>query len=211
MFLEVCCQEPHEELVDKASDLEGRSRRNNVIFYYIPEPSSDIKEPEDCDAKIMSLLKTRGFFEADYTLEIDRAHRLGKKRQGIQDRPRPVIVRFSFFKDKEQVIKNGKLLKGSNFVVSEDFSKITLEIHRQLRNNAKEAKTAIENDDNQNLFISYYKVTYRRVVLTYKTKQNPNSAPVLTRSFHINFINSNINWYKPPARNTYRNVQNQRN
>ena len=191
----------HDYIVNKTADLEDRSRRNNVIFYNIPEPTSESKDSEDCDAIIMNLLKSRGFFENDYTLEIDRAHRLGRKKPD-SDRPRPIIVRFSFYKDKDHIIKNGKLLKNCEVNASEDFSKLTQDIHKQLRHHAKEAKVIMENDNELSVNIVNYKITYRRVVVTYKTKNSSVSSPTFTRIYSLQFINSNAKWFVPPPRRT---------
>ena len=196
----------HDQLVDKTSDLEDRSRRNNAIFFNIPEPSAEENKPEDCDSKILNLLKARGFFEHDYTLEIDRAHRLGKQRNGSDSKPRPIIVRFSFYKDKELVIKNGYLFKGSEVNVSEDFSKLTIDMHKQLRTHAKNAQNTLQNDTSQTLSIVHFKTTYRRVVIKYRNGNNATS-PTFTKSFSLNYINTNKNWFIPPTRTTYSNIQ----
>ena len=193
----------NDDLVNKTADLEDRSRRNNVVFFNIPE--AEVGDTENCDQIIHNLLKSKKFFEQEYTLELDRAHRLGRKKQDINARPRPIIVRFSFYKDKEHVIKNGKLLKGSEVIVREDFSRITLDIHKELRDHAIRAKNALESNTEQNKLISYFKITYRRVVLTYKSKDNPDSQ-TFTRSFSLQHIKSNINWFLPPLRPTYNNV-----
>ena len=110
----------YDELVNKNSDLEDRSRRNNAVFFNIPETAE-----ENCESIISNLLKSRGFFERDSSLELDRVHRLGKKRPSNDSRPRPIIARFCFYKDKDNVIKNGKLFKDSNVIVREDYSKLT--------------------------------------------------------------------------------------
>ena len=203
----------HEMLVNKATDLEDRSRRNNLVFYNIPEeprrPREDT-EREECESKIMNLLMYRGFFDADYTLEIDRAHRLGPKKTDTDTRPRPIIVRFSFFKDKETILQKGRLWKGCEVSVSQDFSKATLDVHKQLRVHAKDAQSKLDGDENQTKSIMRYKVTYRRVSLTYCSNKNVPSAPTFTRSYTLDFIQQNRNWFIPPmqTRNTYSQVQN---
>ena len=156
------------------------------------------------------MLKSRGFFKHDYTLEIDRAHRLGKRRQDENEKPRPIIMRFSFFKYKQQVIQKGKLFKGCEVAASEDYSKATINIHKQLRIEAKAAQSALEVDNEQFNSITHYKVTYRRVVLTYKKKNNP-SSPTYTKSFSLDYINSNKKWYLPATCTTYNGVQRQTN
>lgn len=192
----------YDELSDKASDLEDRSRRNNVVFFNIEEEAD-----ENCDTIVLDLLKSRGFFGADYTLELDRAHRLGKKRpESDNNRPRPIIVRFVFFKDKDLVIKKSKLLKGSDVVVREDYSKLTLQIHKDLRNHALQAKNVMQENPQQMHEIVFFRVLYRRVALTYRKKDNPSSQTFI-RNFSLGYINSNRNWFLPPSRQTYDNVQ----
>ena len=192
----------HNDLVEKAVDLEDRSRRNNVIFYNIKE-----QEGEDCDTLITGLLKAQGFFRPDYILEIDRAHRLGRKRVDNEgQRPRPIIVRFNFFKDKDLIIKKGKLFKGTEVAASEDFSKITVETHKKLRNHAKEAKYSLENDKSQEICIANYKVSYKRITISYKKKNSDNPTTLFSRSFSLQQIESDRNWFIPhvqSVRNTY--------
>ena len=192
----------HNEIVDKASDLEDRSRRNNIVFYGFPEQNSRINERENCEGKVVNFLKSKGFFEHEYTIEIDRAHRLGKWRNDIENKPRPIIVRFTFYKDKEQIMSQGRLFKDSDVNASEDFSKMTLEIHRQLYRHAKEAKENFNRNEGQNKAIKYFNITYRRVRLTYTSKKNDMEAPTFTRTFSLQHILSNKNWFVPPNRQT---------
>ena len=197
----------HTDLVNKTSDLEDRSRRNNVVFFNIPEEDTS-SEPEDCMAKMIALVKELGFFSADYDLEIDRAHRLGRKQNDYGDsRPRPIIIRFCFYQDKLKVMSNGRLFKGSGYSARDDYSKLTLGIHRELVNHAKEAQSALDNLENQTAAIIFFKVTYRRLVLTFTNKTNSH-LPTFTRSFSLDYIKSNKNWFMPPKRNTYSSVQN---
>ena len=197
----------HNDMVEKNADLEDRSRRNNVIFYNIKE-----REGEDCDTLITGLLKSQGFFRPDYILEIDRAHRLGQKRGDIHgERPRPLIVRFAFFKDKDLIIKKGKLFKGTEVSASEDFSKITVEVHKKLRNHAKEAKNSLENDQSHEICIANYKVAYKRITLTYKKKSSDNYTPLFHKSFNLQQIESNHEWFIPhvhSVRSNYSTVLN---
>ena len=64
----------------------------------------------------------------------------------------------------------------------------------------------MNNNENQNMGITHYKVTYRRVVLTYTTNKNSPTASKFTRSFSLEHIKGNKNWHVPPSRNTYANV-----
>ena len=85
------------EIEQKNERLEAQSRRQNLKFYGIPESN---KETWDESEK-----KERGYIseeiEIDETqIRIERAHRLRSKTS-----PRPIIVRFSFFKERNEVLK----------------------------------------------------------------------------------------------------------
>ena len=182
-------------VVEKSNDLEDRSRRNNIVFYNFPDENNN--EPENCEAKVVKLLEAKQFFHEDYRIFIDRAHRLGHKSP-TTDRPRPIIVRFTYFKDKQVIIRNGNKLRECNINMSEDFSKATIDIHKKLRREAKEAKEVKFN--HPNLAITNFKVTYRRVILTYTTNKAIKTANTFNRSFSLRDIESNINWFVPQER-----------
>ncbi len=117
-------------------------------------------------------------------------------------RPRPIIVRFSFYKDKELVLQKANLLKGSVVNVSQDFSKATLDIHRQLRDYAKAAQENFNTDESETRNIVRHRVTYRRVVLTYTTNKSVSSAPTFSRTYNLDYIKGNRKWYIPPAKSS---------
>lgn len=204
------------DLVNKATDLEDRSRRNNLVFFNIAEEPfqrthDGSSQQENCETKIVNILKDRGFFSGDYTLEIDRAHRLGPRKADNDPRPRPIIVRFSFFKDKERILENGRLFKGCTVTVSQDFSKATLAVHKELRAHAKGAQDSLNSDESQPKSIVRHRITYRRVVVTYSSNKNLPSAATFTRSYTLDFILRNRNWFIPPptqsrGRTTYAQV-----
>ena len=81
---------------------EARSRRNNLLFYGIPE-----SEGEDCDDVIRNIIHSN--LRLNPTgLIIQRAHRLRtrKPKNSIgqsSTRPRPIIANFLNFSDKEKI------------------------------------------------------------------------------------------------------------
>ena len=189
----------HEEVVSKTVDLEDCSCRNNLVFFNIPEVvDENSNRNENCEEKIINLIEEKQFFSSDYEIFIDRAHRLGPKNKQANSRPRPIIVRFSFYKDKQRIIQNTKKLKGTKIGVSEDFSKTTLEEHRHLVKHAKDAKEFKFEDPKKGIL--HFKTTYKRVVVIYTTdKTNPN-ATTFTKSFTLPYILQNPHWYIPQER-----------
>ena len=191
----------YNQLTDKTTDLEDRSRHSNLVFFNIPKPTLEAHN-ENCEDKIRKLLHQMQLFE-EYEIPIDCAHRLGRKTNATGTKPRPVIVKFTYFKDKEHIIKNGRKFKDTVVNCSEDYSKNTLEIHKKLWQHAKTAKESLSCQEGQTKTIKYFKVTYRRVVLTYTTNKNNPMAPVFNRTFSLKHIQENSKWYLPPQRDTY--------
>ena len=180
----------------KTVDLEDRSRRCNLVFYGFEEAPN-----ENCEKLILELLQSLRILE-DEEIWIERAHRLGK-RNPANERPRPIIVCFTYFKQKQEIIRNGNRFKHCNINVSEDYSKETLEEHKKLRSLGIQAKQNYRDDTKA---IKHYKVAYKRLVLTYSTNKQNQSAPTFVKTFTIQDIASDPdNWFIPvPANSTAR-------
>ena len=56
-----------------------------------------------------------------YQTNIDRSHRLGK-RKGPGQKPRAVVVKFTRYNDRHHVFRNKKLLKGTSISVTESLT-----------------------------------------------------------------------------------------
>ena len=52
-------------------------------------------------------------------ISIERAHRVGEK---FNDKDRAIVVQFSFYKDKIDILRNCKKLKGTKISKFKDFS-----------------------------------------------------------------------------------------
>ena len=81
----------------KLDQLEGQSRRQNLNFFNIEESRNETWE--ESEAKVRDYIKSELKLD-ESAISIERAHRLPGKNY-----PRPVFIKFSFFKDKERVIK----------------------------------------------------------------------------------------------------------
>lgn len=98
-------------------DAENRQRRNNLLFLGLPDSKSETwKESEEavvlfCSDKLGVVLDPDN---------IDHAHRLGSF---VENKTRPIMVRFVRFKDRESVLTSGIKLKDTGFSVREDFSR----------------------------------------------------------------------------------------
>ena len=59
---------------------------------------------------------------------IERAHRVGEKKRGQE---RQMIDQFNSYKNKLDILRNCKKLKGTTFSIFEDFSKATASIRKE--------------------------------------------------------------------------------
>ena len=103
-------------LKEKVTHLEDQSRRDNLIFYGIPE-SVDGKETwEESENLVRNVMKDTlkvesADMEGNLGIEIERAHRLPRShgRHGQQvtteNQPRPIIVKFSRWKHRQKILE----------------------------------------------------------------------------------------------------------
>jgi len=80
----------------KNERLEAQSRRSNLKFHGITETSNETWEQSE--AKIRDYLTEMNI--DDTSIQIDRAHRLPGNSA-----PRPIIVKFPLYKDKDKILK----------------------------------------------------------------------------------------------------------
>jgi len=107
--------------------------RSNLVFYNLPEV-----DKEDSFATVRELLANKMEIDANSEIEIERVHRLGRKRD--DGKPRPIVVKFLSYQDKEFIHKSAYLLKGTKFGIAEQFPKEIAETRRKLYPIMKKAK-----------------------------------------------------------------------
>lgn len=115
-----------QQLREKLDDIENRERRNNLRFVGFPEEC----EGGDARAFLAGVIPKLWNIDFPATLEVDRAHRIGARRQaepGQSPRPRALIARFLRFQDRERIMeaaRKGKVAwNGHNIHVFPDYSK----------------------------------------------------------------------------------------
>ena len=117
-----------EVLKDEIEELQNRSRRNNLVFYNIPEKA----EGGDCISFIQDfIMQHMGLETLCGHVELERAHRTPSKTPSVAEkgRPRPMHVAFLRYTDKMKVLRNAAArlkdnpLNGNVIGISEDFAK----------------------------------------------------------------------------------------
>lgn len=96
-------QATNAALVDKIEDLENRSRRVNLRIINIPEGSENGQDPIKFIAEL--LVEVMGSEVFEKPPELERAHRslFPKPREGAP--PRPFVVCFNRFQEKERALR----------------------------------------------------------------------------------------------------------
>ena len=144
----------NSKMVEKITDLEDRSRRNNLRINGIVE--SENETPAQTESKIINLFKNK--LKIDKEIVIERCHRSGSKtyRDGVENKKRVIVMKLLNFKDKELVINAfvEKKIWDDNIYINEDFSERTLGIRKELFNTAKDIRKQGK----------YAKVVYNRLV-----------------------------------------------
>ena len=135
-------QEINDKLKDLATKdlyLEAYSRRENIKFNYIPEmpPPSSGEDGENTEAVLRAFLeKELGYADAN-TVEIQRVHRLGKRRN---ESSRPILARFLRSKDVEKILSLGSRLRGTNFQIFRDLPQELVDRRKAQMENYKNAR-----------------------------------------------------------------------
>lgn len=163
------------ELRERHDRMENQNRRDNLVFYGIPE--SDRETWEESEKKVRDHVTKHLDMDrakSDVELPIERAHRVGKRSTG---RERPVVVRFTRWKDKEEILQKARqktrewrerssedVGSDGRIRVSEDFSTRVREIRRKLVNYMQ---TLRQNQPNTRMSLRFDKLFVDGRVFTY--------------------------------------------
>ena len=127
-----------DKLAKKLDDLENRSKRNNVVFWNIPEGTED---ESTCEELIRDILVNHMNLERD--IDIMRAHRTTIKnrqsRRNGEQLSRPIHAALLRYPDKQFILRNvaTKLkdnpYEGAKIFISDDVSKGVREERKKLK------------------------------------------------------------------------------
>ena len=144
-----------ETLAYKSIDMVARHRRNNLLFYGIPEVRND-----DRMAVLSEFLTGRLEIDAEIIC-IQRAHRvrrpLNNRRNVIgrgvsNQKHRPLVAIFRDFQDVELIISNDGKLRGTSFGFNRDYPPEIIEARKPLLAETEKLKAAYSNS---NISIQY--------------------------------------------------------
>ena len=119
-------RQENKKLENKVTNLECQSRRSNLNIDNVPESPGET--PTDTLRIFQNIMANTLKIQTWKDIKIERCHR----RPGPKSRPRPIIVKFNWYPDRELVWAHRKNLKGSNVWLREDFPEVIEERRRRL-------------------------------------------------------------------------------
>ena len=118
---------------DRVVSQDERSMRDNLLFMGIPETDN-----ENCEVVIQNFIdKNLPSTKENGKFSFERVHRIEKPQS---TNPRPIVARFSRFKEREIVRTSARELKNTNFSIREQYPMEILERRRILQDKLTEAR-----------------------------------------------------------------------
>ena len=129
-----------EQIID---DLQGRLRRNTLIFKGIPEGTDRIPGTWSKADNFIATLLVNHLGMSSESLGIERVHRYPKNpKKNMDSRPRPTYVGFQSWKTANEILRRAKMSKENPFV--QDGNEVTLFIEEMYSPNvSQECKAAL--------------------------------------------------------------------
>ena len=124
------------EQKEKLLDLQSREMRDNLIFYGFEEDKEETDK--DCVDKVLKLVDEQLKIPHAKHIPIHRAHRMGRYQR---NKTRPIVAKFAFYPNREDIRKAAKNLEGTQYSIGQQFPKEIQERRRQLVPLLKEAKS----------------------------------------------------------------------
>lgn len=148
-----------EVMARKEDYLENQSRRNNLVFRGLSEKQGGNESWKDCEDLIIDTTRRLLGVKVEAN-DIERAHRVAGGKF-----PRAIVVKFLSFKIREEVFRRKKNLKGSDIVISEDFSQRVIEDRRILL-----AEMVHARQDHHDAIVTFDKLKVNGIV--YRVDEN---------------------------------------
>ena len=106
-----------QECTNKIDELEQQAKKSSILIFGMNENKVN-KEASSQSRAIKSFKEKLEIDVEDH--HIDQCYRLGRIR--TDDKPRPLIIKFTSAKFKDLIIKSRKSYKGSRLIIREDLT-----------------------------------------------------------------------------------------
>ena len=117
----------------KMDSIESHSKKSNLVFKGVEESKAS-ESWEKCKEIIIDVVKEELGIELKKT-DIERAHRLHTKYK-----PRPIIVRFHHFQQKELILEEKSKIKNEKIFITEDYTRRVQYERKKLLEKMREAR-----------------------------------------------------------------------
>ena len=112
-----------KSLEERIDDGEQRSRNQCLLIHGIAE-----NDEEDTDTVAVGIINNELEILEFTASGLHNSHRLGPKKnrrntRNTEVKPRPIIIRFVYYRDRYDVFKNKSKLKGKNMYITENLTK----------------------------------------------------------------------------------------
>lgn len=199
-----------EQLQEKLTDQECRSRRENIRIYGIPEQNE--QNPKTMITFIEKVLRENLSIPASLDLQIQRAHRALGPPPPSGATPRSIVVKFQSYIVKEEVIrlawlKKGFTLDGHKISLDHDYAPAVLhkrKAYAEARRVLKENKLRF-----QTLYPARLRVHYEGGQVTYGTVEEA-TADMASRGLQVKVIEQPATLLERIQRGAWQPVRNKR-
>ena len=99
-----------ENVEKQTDDLESRSKTNNIIIHGIQRKEDETRQ--ECEELVCEMITDK--LELAEAIQFKRVHRLNAKPNS------PIVARCTLYKDKENIMKEKRKLKGSSVFTGDD-------------------------------------------------------------------------------------------
>ena len=120
-------------LEERCNYQEDYNRRNNLQIAGLEETQGETWE--QTVNKVFKLLEEKLELQ---NIQLERAHRVG---QGVNNKPRPIIARFSRYSDREATKRAAIKLRGTKIFFNDDLCKASQEIRKAKLPSLKRARS----------------------------------------------------------------------
>uniref|UniRef100_A0AAV2M822 Uncharacterized protein n=1 Tax=Knipowitschia caucasica TaxID=637954 RepID=A0AAV2M822_KNICA len=131
----------NEKLKADLLELRCRSMRDNLLIMGISEDKGETYSIAENLVRAF-LQEQLGIPEEEVKkIQMERAHRIGKRKE--EGKPRPMVVKFTSSKCKDGVLSLSKRLKGTSFFITSQYPTEVVEkrhMGKHVRNNNKVAQ-----------------------------------------------------------------------
>lgn len=148
--LRTLCTSMNKENISLRNDViqqESYSRRSNLVLRGVPEHNGE--SGIDCAKAVRHIFKTSMNITNADNIIFTRCHRLHNGANGVA--PKPIIIRFHDFNDRKSVWLGRFRLKGTSYVILEDFP-ARIEANRRILYPI--FKTALNSDVHHDVYLN---------------------------------------------------------